>query len=218
MPFRNLPGVTQCRFKRGAYLIRAGEQVDYVYYLLQGTVYREMVSASGRISILSSKASGSIVQSLVGILVIFRREGSHISRNDFIAHSTCICYRIPVQVCMNYLRQHPDLMEEVAYTAMDEYNKLMLLFQAKEEGCVASRLCGLLLERSKPTEAGLLVSRKLTNVEMAKFLSVHKVTVARILRALKEEQLILRTADGLLLLEPEKLRQYAENQVELKYK
>ena len=59
---------------------------------------------------------------------------------------------------------------------------------------------------------------KITNVEMAKFLSVHKVTVARILRALKEEQMIMRTADGLLLLEPEKLRQYAENQIELKYK
>ncbi len=218
MPFRNLPGVTQCRFKRGDYLIRAGESVDYVYYLIQGTVYRELISPSGKISILSSKASGNIVQSLVGILVTFRRDGNGISRNDFIAHSTCICYRIPVQVCMNYLRQRPDLMEEVVYTAMDEYNKLLLLFQAKEEGCVASRLCSLLLERAKPTEAGLLVSRKLTNVEMAKFLSVHKVTVARILRALKEERLIMRTADGLLLLEPEKLRQYAENQIELKYK
>lgn len=222
MPFRNLPGVTQCRFKRGDYLIRAGESVDYVYYLLQGTVYRELISPSGRISILSSRAKGSITQAVVGLLVIYRDtenvEKAPVSRYDFIAHTNCLAYRIPRLVLLDFMRQNPKLLEEIVILAVEEYTKLMVLFQAKTEGNVAGRLCGLLLERARETEKGLLVSRKITNVEMAKFLSVHKVTVARILRALKEEQMIMRTADGLLLLEPEKLRQYAENQIELKYK
>ena len=68
------------------------------------------------------------------------------------------------------------------------------------------------------TEQGLFVSKKFTNVEMSKFLSVHKVTVARILRALKDEETVVRVPEGLILQKPEKLRQYAENSVELKYK
>lgn len=218
MPFRDLPGVTLCRFKRGDYLIRAGEQVEYVYYLLKGTVYRESVTDAGRERILSSKASGDIVQSLVGILILYRRPDTGVSSNDFIAHTNCACYRIPKDVCMEYLRRRPALLEDVVRTAMDEYMRLMALFQVKEEGHVAGQLCNLLLERGRETEQGVLVSKKFTNVEMAKFLSVHKVTVARILRVLKEEGSVARTTEGLLLKNPEKLQQYAENKLELKYK
>jgi len=217
MPFRDLPGVTQCRFKRGDYLIRAGEPMEYVYYLLRGTVYRESVTDSGHEHILSRKTGGNIVQSLVGVLNLYRRVNEGVSRNDFIAHTNCTCYRIPKEVCLAYLRQHPQLLEELVRTAMDEYVRLQALFQAKEEGCVAGKLCALLLERSHETEQGLLVSKKITNVEMAKFLAVHKVTVARILRVLKEEQTVSRTPEGLLLHDPERLRQYAENQLVLKY-
>lgn len=218
MPFRDLPGVTQCRFRRGDYLIRVGESVEYIYYLLKGTVYREAVTEHGRERILSSKASGSIVESLIGILILYRRPDAGVSSNDFIAHTNCTCYRIPKDVCMEYLRQNPVLLEDVVRTAMDEYMRLMTLFQAKDEGHVAGRLCSLLLERSRQTEQGLLVSKKFTNVEMAKFLSVHKVTVARILRVLKEEDTLARTTEGLLLKNLERLQQYAENEIELKYK
>ena len=217
MPFRDLPGVIQCRFKRGDYLIRSGERVEYIYYLLQGTVYRESVTATGTETILSSKISGNIVQSLVGILILYRRPYEGISNNDFIAHTNCVCYRIPVDVCMEYLRRHPALLEDVVRVSMDEYMHLMALFQAKRDGCVAGRLCSLLLERARETEQGLLVSKKFTNVEMSKFLSVHKVTVARILHVLKEEEVVIRTPKGLILNNPEKLQQYAENQLELKY-
>lgn len=73
MPFRDLPGVTQCRFKRGDILIAVGEQMEYVYYLQSGIVYREFVTDSGYESILSRKTSNSIVDSLVGVLVLYRR-------------------------------------------------------------------------------------------------------------------------------------------------
>lgn len=132
MPFRDLPGVIQCRFKRGDYLIRSGERVEYIYYLLQGTVYRESVTATGTETILSSKISGNIVQSLVGILILYRRPYEGISNNDFIAHTNCVCYRIPVDVCMEYLRRHPALLEDVVRVSMDEYMHLMALFRPKE--------------------------------------------------------------------------------------
>lgn len=218
MPFRNLPGVTTCRFKRGEYLIRAGEPIEYVYYLQKGTVYREVVSASGKGSILTSKAGGNIVRSLVGVLILYRQPDEGISHNDFVAHTNCLCYKIPKETCMRYFRQAPELMEELVRAAMEAYVELETLFYTKEEGQVAGRLCHLLLERAHETEDGLVVSRKVTNVEMAKFLAVHKVTVARILRVLKEQDCVFRTAQGLLLTNPEKLQRYASNELELKYR
>lgn len=218
MPFRDLPGVVKCRFKRGDCLIRAGEPVEYVYYLLSGTVYKELVSSSGRISVLNSKAKGNIAQSAVGIAGLYREASKNGAMFDLIAHTNCVAYQVPREVCKEYLRKNPELLEEIVSVTLDEYYNLLRLFQAKEEGQVAGRLCSLLLERAKETEHGMVVSRKLTNVEMAKFLSVHKVTVARILRALKEEGVIERIENGLLLKNPEQLQVYANYEMELKYK
>lgn len=218
MPFRNLPGVTLCRFKRGERLISAGEKIEFVYYLQKGIVYRELVTDSGHESILTSKTSDNIVQSLVGILILYQRLNPGYSQYDFIARTNCVCYRIPKEVCLEYLRQHSDLLEEVVRTALDEYSRLMQLFLAKREGCVAGRLCGFLLEQSQTIESDFILSPKYTNVEIAKFLSVHKVTVARILRVLKEEDVIIRTPQGLLLKKPYILQEYANNQRQLIYK
>lgn len=55
MPFRDLPGVTQCSFKRGEVLIAAGELTEYVYYLQSGVVYRELLTDAGHESIMSRK-------------------------------------------------------------------------------------------------------------------------------------------------------------------
>ena len=105
MPFHDLPGVTQCRFKRGEYLIRAGEPVEYVYYLLKGTVYREMTSASGHESIWGSKTGDNIMQSMVGVLTLYCGDGLTYSPFDFIARTNCSCYCIPREVCLQYLRK-----------------------------------------------------------------------------------------------------------------
>lgn len=218
MPFRDLPGVIQCRFKRGDYLIRAGESVEYVYYLLQGTVYRESVTDAGHETILSRKSSGNIIQSLIGVLTLYRRKSVAIAKDDFIAYTNCLCYRIPKAVCKEYLRQNPDLLEELCCTALDQCAHMEELFRSRQEGGISSRLCKLLLERSRETEEGLVVPKKCTNVEIAKFLSVHKVTVSVILRALKEQDAVVRTPQGLLLKNTQLLQQYANQELQLNYK
>ncbi len=217
MPFHDLPGVTQCRFKRGEYLIRAGEPVEYVYYLLKGTVYREMTSASGHESIWGSKTGDNTMQSMVGVLTLYCGDGVTYSPFDFIARTNCSCYRIPKEVCLQYLRKRPELLEAVIRMAMGEYIGLMDSFHAKQKGNLSGQLCAFLLKRSIKTEQGFLLPKKYTNVEIAKFLSVHKVTVARMLRSLKEQNLIVRTGDGLLLQDVQQLQDYAAYKKQLKY-
>lgn len=217
MPFRDLPGVVPCRFRRGECIIKAGEPIDYLYYLTKGTVYREVVTDKGYESILTRISGSSVIQSLVGILAVYNQNSGNVSSSDFFAHTDCTAYRIPVEVAKNYLRQHPELLEEVVIHAMNEYTKILTMFQSRREGSASARLCALLLERAKETEEGFLVSRKCTNVEISKLLSIHKVTVSRMLRALKEEGVVERSTSGLLILQPNRLKQYADNELLLEY-
>ena len=100
MPFRELPGVVQCRFKKGECMLPAGEPVEYVYYLTKGTVYRELISDNGYESILSRKNSARVVQSLVGVLALYADVDGNILHSGFYAHTDCIAYKIPKAVCM----------------------------------------------------------------------------------------------------------------------
>lgn len=218
MPFRDLPGVTQCRFKRGEVLIAAGEPAEYVYYLQSGVVYRELLTDAGHESIMSLKTSNSVAASLVGILTLYRRRNPGISNYDFIAHTNCVCYRIPKDVCMEYLRNHSELLEEVLYIALDEYTRLMDLTLMKWESSVSVQLCKFLLEYSRDSEAGRVLSKKYSNIEISKFLSMHKVTVARVLRALKEQGCVERTNQGLLLKNVPLLTAFAQGDKVLEYK
>ena len=85
MPFSHLPGVKRCYFKQGDYLIRMGQRMDYVYYLEKGIVSREMVSEHGARTFLSQKESGNLVQSIVGLLILYDQTDADVADNDFIA-------------------------------------------------------------------------------------------------------------------------------------
>ncbi len=218
MPFRELPGAALCRFRKGEHIIRAGEPIEYIYYLTKGTVYREIVTDKGYESILSRKGgSGDVSSLLVGILAAYNRNSRSISSSDFVARTDCSAYKIPVEVCKEYLRQNPALLEDALYCAMDEYTRVLSLFQSRRDGNGMSRLCALLLERANASDDGLVVPRKCTNIEMSKLLSIHKVTVSRMLRALREEGTIEKSEKGLVILDPVRMKQYAENIQTLEY-
>lgn len=192
--------------------------MDAVYYLIKGTVYRELINDKGHESILSRKNNADVADALVGVLSLYNPTHGAFSRYNFIAHTDCTCYRIPGEVCKAYLRSNPELLERVIQHSMREYNQILNLFQTHKEGMASAKLCALLLERAKETEDGLrIVPRKCTNVELSKLLSVHKVTVSRMIRALREEGVVERATEGLVLLQPERLKRYAENKEVLIY-
>ena len=68
MPFRELPGVTPCRFRKGERIIKAGDPVEYVYYLVKGSANREMVTNKGYESIFSCKRTADLADSLIELV------------------------------------------------------------------------------------------------------------------------------------------------------
>lgn len=217
MPFRNLPGATLCTFKKGEHLISAGDEVQAIFYLSSGVVYRIMTRASGNETIVSRKVGGQGVSSLIGIYILYSEEIPYIAANDFVAYSDCVCYRIPVDVCLNYFREHPLMMENLLKDFGREYQFMANKFWGRKEKTAAAQLCGFILRYSREVKGERILSKKYTNVEIAKFISVHKVTVANILRVLKEQECVERTKNGLVLKNVPLIKEYAEQKKKLEY-
>ena len=222
MPFRHLAGAERCYFQPEEHLISAGDSLKYIYYLTSGVVYRIGVTENGEECILGRKIGGEGVSSLVGILEAFSKPpqppaSGPIVHHDFIAHTDCVCYKIPVDVCLAYLHEQPDMLENLLRELSIAYGHICRKYWARKEKNVPAELCAFLLENSRESGGVRLLSRQYTNVEIAKFLSVHRVTVTNMLRALKDQGCIERTPRGLVLTDVPQLTDYRNGKKILSY-
>ena len=216
MPFRHLAGAERCYFQPEEHLISAGDSLEYIYYLTSGVVYRIGVTENGEECILGRKIGGEGASSLVGIMETFSKQPTE-SLHDFIAHTDCVCYKIPIDVCLAYLHEQPDMLEALLRELSSDYGRLYRKYWARKEKNVAAELCAFLLENSRESGGVRLLSRQYTNVEIAKFLSVHRVTVTNMLRALKTQGCIERTPRGLVLIDVPQLIDYRNGKKTLSY-
>ena len=214
MPLKDLSDC--CRvFQKGETIVAQGEWVEYVYYLEKGICYRTLTTDKGDEVIYNLKESGQGIRSLIGVLTLYSRGYSNYS---FIAKTPCHCLRIPAKRFKDWAKDQPEVLLSLLLMAMDYYNELMIDFQSHQEGRVANRLCQLLLQNSQLVDGQLIIGKSYTHAELAAFLGIHKVTVSRILRSLRDEGVLTKTPAGLLVSNPARLRLYAEGQAKVPYK
>ncbi|WP_242966753.1 Crp/Fnr family transcriptional regulator [Desulfosporosinus sp. FKA] len=214
MELLEMDGLVKCEFKKGSYIIRQGEKMDYVYYLISGTCYRTLISEKGDEVIYGVKESNNSFQSVLGALTIF---DNGLSDYDFIAKSKCICYKIPKEIFWQYVQNDPVALSQLLQMAIGLVRELVDSLQARNEGKVGNRLCKFLLTNSQVEQGLLLVDKRFTNATISRFLGIHKVTVAKILRALKSEGIIKKEKEGIIILDENKLESYANDERVIDY-
>lgn len=218
MEAEKFKGAVMQHYEKGKVLIHQGDPVTHLYYLVKGTVFREVVTPDGYESVPTVKTAASKgMASLVGVLALFTGNENLCSNSSFITNSPCTCYKIPKESVMEYLLANPNELVCVVELAMRDHANLFQLLVMRNEGQVANRLCKLLMEQSTYEDGRCLITGKNTNVDLAKFLCVHKVTVARILRQLKEEGVIARQGSRICIFKPETMQEYADCTRQLKY-
>ena len=74
-----------------------------------------------------------------------------------------------------------------------------------------------LLTHFVQTESGLLLPKKFSNVEIAKHLSMHSVTVSRIMSVWRREAVVERVPEGWILVDVDALRAYLNGERTMKY-
>lgn len=209
------PNVVSCEFKKGDYIIRQGEEILYLYYLVSGTCYRTTFTEKGDEIIYGIKKSNKSFQSLIGVMLLY---SSGISKNNFIARNNCKCYKIPKDVFLNYVKDKPDVLNELLYMVMKEYEDLIDSFQARQEGKISNYLCNQLLKNAKEYQGKLLVNKDFSSqATISRFLGIHKVTVAKIIKALKDQGIIDREKNGIVILDQKRLESYAKGEQILDY-
>ena len=222
MDLTNLPGVRFTTIKNGTVFIKQGERVDHIFYLTSGYFYRIMTTVKGDEVIYGLKsASEDLSKCLIGIFSLFgngssRTHEGRLSSSDFVAMTDCEGYVIPKESVYTYLADNPEMMLLLLDVLADEYARLIKNYQAHQEQSVANRLCQLLLEHSTPNGDNTKRLVVVKNVDLAGFLGVHKVTVARIIKALKELEIVERDGSSLYITDVPGMERYA-NGVYLEY-
>lgn len=214
MELLKMDGVVKCEFEKGSYIIRQGDKMDSLYYLVSGTCYRTLITERGDEIIYGIKESNNYIHSMLGVLTLF---SNGISAYHFIAKSKCCCYKIPKEAFFQYVQDDADILSQLLHMATDNIRELVDSLQARNEGKVGNRLCKFLLSNAQDMQGVLLVSKGYSNATISKFLGIHKVTVAKILRALKEEGIIRKGKDGIVILNENKLTGYANDEKIIDY-
>lgn len=203
-----VPGMVYCPIKKGEKILEQGEEVKHIYYLTKGTCYRVVLNDKGDEIIYGVKQTDTLARSLVGVMSVY---GGGVSTNSFVAQTDCEGYFIPKEEFLAYAKKNPELLDELLHMAAKEHYDLYLNFQFRQEGRIANRLCQMLLEQAKRSEEGKWrIERSVTNVKLGQFLGIHAVTVAKIMKQLKAEGIICRTAEGTLINDIEGLNAYAQ--------
>lgn len=212
--FAGLPQAVLCHFKKGDYLIKQGDWVDYIYYVVEGICHGLAVTVNGLETIYYTKGDESIINSLVGVLMPFVDQPSLTS---FVAKTDCLCYRIPADVVMACLETRPDLLKELVTLAMNSYYMVCGQLQIRQQRDAVSALTRFLLDKAQEKE-NLVVPSHYSNTDIGRFLGIHPVTTAKILKKLKEEKLIMRAKEGIVILNAQLLGEYATGEKKLSYR
>ncbi|MGI6227073.1 MAG: helix-turn-helix domain-containing protein, partial [Peptococcales bacterium] len=64
----------------------------------------------------------------------------------------------------------------------------------------------------------LLIKKAYSNTRISQFLGIHKVTVSKILKVLKEEGIIEKGKEGIIILDERQLASYAKSEKIMDYK
>ena len=216
MPFRNLPGAKLMHFQKGETLLASGEKLTHLYYLVEGVVNREIATENGNETIVSIKTTESPIDALVGVILLYR--DSDISNSTFVAKTDCTCYRIPKESYLEVANKSPELLLATIRMMTRETSRLTELYNSKREGDAASRLCALLLDQCQAHDGQIIVPAYWSNLEIAKYLGIHTVTVSRILKILKQDGCLKRSSQGLIITDQQQIAAYAEHHAQLNYR
>lgn len=202
------PNVTPCFFRAKDVIIHQGEMVDYVYYLKKGTVLHLSYTQNGTEITQRFRTTDEGLRNVLGVTMIFMP--NRISTGSFVAKTDCICYAIPQKVMFNYICNNPEHAAFMLQLLAEKVEASNHRFQERHEGYAANTVCKMLLDSSVMENNQLVVRPSVTITYLSNTIAVHRVTVAKIIKRLEEEGVILRQNKQFLILDKEQLQNYAE--------
>lgn len=189
-----LRGVARYVYEKGDYLVYQGEKIDYVYYLVSGTCIGAVETEEGNEFLQDEIVSGKGICSVAALGMVFGNQ--NYSTNGILALTRVECYRIETDVILEYLMKHPEELMAFLSNLMNKYAEVVKRYNSRCQIKTMDRLCQFILSHSEDHDGYLILGKRYSNQDLAKYMGVHPVTLSRMLTALKEKGYISKTQAG----------------------
>lgn len=184
-------------FKKGDYLLSQQETVDYLYYVISGTVIGSMIDVNGNEymsdTIPPSQGINSIAALGMGLL------DKNEAKFNLVALSKTVCCKIPNYIIQEYLLQHPEQLLQFTKKLMGHYIRTCQRLNTRNASHTIQDYCRFILQHSKNINGELLLDKAYTNNYVSQLIGVHPVTLSRMRTALLQCGCVEKTSRGLKL-------------------
>ena len=149
--------------------------------------------------------------------LLMGRSQNHPLEFSIVTRTPCTLHRFSYDVFQNLMRNSPGFGSFLMQTLADNYYEVLVHFHRRMEESAVAGLCRLLLDVAQPSDGFLIVPRFFTYAELAKYLGTHSVTVSRIMAKMKQLGYMAKDNRGIILKQPEALREFLKGDKELNY-
>lgn len=202
-------------FNKNDYIVRQGQAVEYIYFLADGRCIRNIFTIKGDEIIYDERIANNSAYCLIGALTLYTPVIIH--ETNFIAKTSCVCYKIYYKDFLEFLSLYPSVLHELLQMAMASYQNINANFHAKQKGQAPCRVCSFLLENAKQLNEILILDKHFSISEISRYLGMHRVTVNKIILALCDTNCCVHTENGLLIRNKDLLQSYASGDEKLNY-
>lgn len=134
-----------------------------------------------------------------------------------VAKTDCVLYKLSESVFQQLLHNNPEFVQCIMQVMAENYINVVDHFLQSQEESAVVRLCRFLLEYSEIKKEKQFLPSYFTYEELAKYLDIHKVTVARIFAKLKHYGYISRQGHTIILEHPDRIQNLIDADINLDY-
>nr|WP_286782832.1 Crp/Fnr family transcriptional regulator [Streptococcus sp. UBA4344] len=205
-------------FKKGENLAQSvsGETSGDIYILSSGICALSSISCDGKeTTYLYFKK-----QQFVGFVPLMNTVHlNYYGKKSFsiVAKTPCVAYRISSRQFQELL-VFPSVVSLMLNTLTENHIYLMEHFHSSKNEPALVQFCRFLLDQvEKDTSGQLVLDTVFTYQEIANYLGMHSVTIARMVKALRAEEMIEKTGHQIQITDPQQMAQLITEERKIDY-
>jgi CRP/FNR family cyclic AMP-dependent transcriptional regulator len=180
------------RFPRGHAVVRIGENSDYVYFILTGSLKVVVCDENGREAILSVLGQGEVF----GEMGMFDEQTRSAS---VVAVTTTDLVMIARQSFRQLMQDHFEVSWRIMCNLAQRLRKADRKIESLALMDVYGRVAGLLIEMSEEVAGRRIVKHKISKQDIARMIGASREMVSRVMKDLSQQGLIQETPGGIVL-------------------
>ena len=194
----------------GQVIFKSGDPLSpFGYYLHQGVAALVDTLENGTERVLRYHKPGSFL----GHFMIYRQARE---LQDTVTKTECVLYKIANEDFIAYIYAYPQVLIDQIIEVGNLNRHLYRRYASISQNRTANLICAIVQENAYLENGVMRVHSYLTYAEIARFLGIHPVTVAKVMKKLQNEGVIKRKGRHTEVCDMEALEAYCDGK-ELKY-